>query len=239
MFKMRQIKEHPVKAATAIIVASFAAIAWIYGTGVKYDTLKFVSVTYDSVVELLTPILLLALFVERTLEVFVASGRKLERAGIDLELASAKLKRAQLDKEVEKLTQLMAADEFAKQEEEARRKIIERCKEITEKEVGKADTAVNEAEGKVDEYRSETRVITFAFGTALGILIALAGVRAVGPLVDYQPANWSTLQLILFHGIDVVLTGALLAGGASGFSQVLTVFSEMTEKMRRRAMSDS
>ena len=83
MTSAKWLADHPFAGASLLLAAGFAAISIIFGSDAQYDTLNFVPVTYDAVVDLLTPILLIALFVERALEVFVATGRKLERTERD------------------------------------------------------------------------------------------------------------------------------------------------------------
>lgn len=64
-------------------------------------------------------------------------------------------------------------------------------------------------------------------------MVALASVRFMAPLVDFELAAWVPFQLFLFHSLDVLLTAALLAGGANGVHQIIAVFADFTAQTRK------
>jgi len=77
------------------------------------------------------------------------------------------------------------------------------------------------------EYRSQTQQIAFLISLATGIVISLLGVRALQFFFD--DASLAALpprQHHLFQALDVVLTGALISGGADALHQVVTVFTD-------------
>ena len=60
---------------------------------------------------------------------------------------------------------------------------------------------------------------TTALGMALGVLAALVGVRALGPFIEV--GEFQGTQGQWFAGVDVLITGALLAGGADGLHTIV------------------
>ena len=78
-----------------------------------------------------------------------------------------------------------------------------------------------------------TRRITFAVGTLGGLILGMVGVRVHNPLIEFDPQKWSDFQEISFHSCDVNLTAGVLAGGASGVHQIVSVFGDFTDKTRK------
>ena len=71
---MKIIEQNPVRATGVLVVVAVVIVAFVIGSDAQYDTLNFLPTTYDAVVDILTPIFLVALLVERALEVFVGTG---------------------------------------------------------------------------------------------------------------------------------------------------------------------
>lgn len=70
------------------------------------------------------------------------------------------------------------------------------------------------------EFRAETRVKTALVGFCVGIFMALAGIRIFTNMFEFEDA--STLQILLFDMFELVLMGALMAGGSKGINKVLS-----------------
>ena len=81
-------------------------------------------------------------------------------------------------------------------------------------------TALTEASSALGAFRADTKEIALCIGFVFGVLVALAGVRALGGLVA-APAGAT-----LFTAVDTVITGAVLAGGSEGIHQMVNVFSD-------------
>lgn len=89
--------------------------------------------------------------------------------------------------------------------------------------------ALKAAKDRLTCYRAGTRLLTIAFSTTLGTLIALAGVRALSPLFEApydQIAGW---QWALLHFMDALTTVALVSGGAGGIHKLLSVIGDRME----------
>lgn len=108
--------------------------------------------------------------------------------------------------------------------------------------------AIKTASDSLNEYRGQTQQYAFLVSLILGSLAAMSGVRALWPLLSTaQITNAGTLtgvsgqQQIAFLVVDVVLSAAMLAGGADGIhsmTNALTSYLDATgEKARQNAAS--
>jgi hypothetical protein len=86
--------------------------------------------------------------------------------------------------------------------------------------------AVLEAQAKLAEYRGATQKYAFSSAFLLGLLAAFVGVRSLGLFLPaVLPATIGKGQLGAFSVFDVVLTAALLAGGAHGLHAPINAFT--------------
>ena len=70
-----------------------------------------------------------------------------------------------------------------------------------------------------------------------GLLISLAGLRCLAGLVQLQPADGTVIepfQKFLFHFVDVLLTGGLIAGGSEGLHKIAQVYATMIDTTNKR-----
>ena len=92
-------------------------------------------------------------------------------------------------------------------------------------------------------YAARTERITFIAGTAIGVVLASLGLRMLGLFVD--PEAFRTLPIMqqkLFTTADVLLTGAVLGGGADALHKLVSVFTNFMDSSakwaRQRAPKD-
>lgn len=89
--------------------------------------------------------------------------------------------------------------------------------------------ALHAAQKNLADYRAETKEVALCVGFVLGIAVSLAGIRSFASIVDAVPAgNW------LFSTVDVLVTGAVLAGGSEGVHQMVNVFSNFLASLADR-----
>ena len=140
----------------------------------------------ENVIGLLSGLVVIALFVERAVEVFLTPlrGTTCQKMTRDL-----KLKRGKVDKENPE-----SASELKK------------------------------AEYELLDYKGQTRSIAFLVSLALGMTVSASGVRGLASLLDAKGCS------AVFNALDVLLTGALVAGGADGIHKIATVFTSFLEK---------
>jgi hypothetical protein len=147
----------------------------------------------------IAPLLLVALFVERALEVFVTAWRGGETDTLRKEAAIA-----------DKAASEPNADATAKD-------------------------AAGTCQKKLVQYKGETRRIAFMAGIAIGTVIAAVGIRAFEIFVD--AAHFETIsstQQSVFHIVDVIVTGAVIGGGADGLHKVIQVFTNFMESTAQK-----
>jgi hypothetical protein len=87
-----------------------------------------------------------------------------------------------------------------------------------------------EAKKEIAAYKGETQRIAFTAGIALGVLVSATGVRCLALLLypDEIEALTGT-QMYLFNALDVLITGAVIGGGAEGIHKIVKVFTTFLE----------
>jgi archaellum biogenesis protein FlaJ (TadC family) len=98
----------------------------------------------------------------------------------------------------------------------------------TDKDKAAKDAAT--ARGQSVTYRTETKEMALLVGFAFGIFVSLAGVRALhGLLADSAPTG------TLFTVADILVTGAMLAGGSEGIHRMANAFTSFMDSLSSRA----
>ena len=77
-------------------------------------------------------------------------------------------------------------------------------------------------------YRSQSRRLAIFIGVAWGLVVAFAGVRALGTLTD--TAGLVEPQVKYFRWIDIFLTGVMLAGGSDQFNKFSKAFASVMQR---------
>ncbi len=144
---------------------------------------------------LLSSLLLIALFVERTLEVFLTTWRGPVAAGKDRDIELKNKEISNMESQVPKET-----DEID----------------------GARDELKEFVKGR-EEYRMQTRSLSLGLGLFAGVLVSAVGIRALRELVASVPAEG--LQAIFFNFVDIVLTGCLIAGGSDGIHKISELYN--------------
>ena len=77
----------------------------------------------------------------------------------------------------------------------------------------------------LNAYRGETQKLAFFVSILLSFLVAMAGIRAIGPFLDFAKFHDKTItseaQRLFFLTVDMLLSTALLAGGADGIHAIV------------------
>ncbi|MHB1865534.1 MAG: hypothetical protein ACYCPS_05270 [Candidatus Saccharimonadales bacterium] len=100
--------------------------------------------------------------------------------------------------------------------------------------------SVASAADDLSSYKGQTQRFAFLTSLTVGLIASLAGVRALTPFLKPDALNaLNPAQHALFIGFDVVLTAALLAGGADGLHSVISAFTSFFDSTAQRATNAS
>jgi hypothetical protein len=103
------------------------------------------------------------------------------------------------------------------------------------------------ASAALDKYKAKTQQIAFATSLTFGFAVSIVGVRTLWPLlapavdpakaVDTASklASVSLHQSTAFTVVDILLTAALLAGGADGIHSVVTAFTSFFDASAKKS----
>jgi len=156
------------------------------------EVITLADYTVSDYVELMTPFLLVALFIERALEVFLTVWRGPKSAEMEHDLKFQKGKK------------------------------------------GGADAGKTE-ERKLLAYKQGTQARAFGVAVVVGIIISALGLRALEMLFDADVfASLPELQRGMIQVLDILITGALLGGGADGVHKVLALFTTYMDETKRK-----
>lgn len=183
----------------ALAVAVTAVAAFAAG---RTGLVTFQPITAGEFTQRLSGLLLVALFIERALEVFISGWRGPGESRLRRAVA-----RARPD----------ASGGGGGQAAGAESEPLERSR----------DALVH--------YKAETRRIAFVASVLLGVAVAAMGVRVLGQFID--PSVFAELggaQRQGFQLLDILLTGAALAGGSDGLHQLIETFTGFLESSKER-----
>ena len=96
------------------------------------------------------------------------------------------------------------------------------------------------ASDALDAYQGDTQRRAFAVSIALSALVAMAGFPSLGLFVDAEKCTWlsptyHSHQAQFFHCVDLMLSTALLAGGADGIHSVVNAVTSFFQATAEKA----
>ena len=92
-----------------------------------------------------------------------------------------------------------------------------------------ATTALENAKTARATFRAKTMRLAMLGGLVLGVIISALGFRVLQTLIDTTSLT-NGLQRSVFNFVDIILTGAVLAGGSDGIHKLAEVYRAFTEK---------
>jgi phage gp16-like protein len=107
----------------------------------------------------------------------------------------------------------------------------------TPEEKKKASDALNAYVGKTTQY-------AFTVATMFGLVAAMVGIRALWPFLNQNAISYfgtapAAAQKNTFVVFDVVLSAALVAGGANGVHSVITAFTSFFDASAQKSQNSS
>ena len=159
--------------------------------------------TYEVAQSLIAVLIVLAVFLERALEVYVSTVRQPGRPNTDAETFEFQHLKGQVP-------------DGAKADDALQAKIDAAQKALTEKQK------------ELDLYRAETMRIIHVVMVLAAILLSIVGPRTLDEF--YALPGPGTLIGNLSHFIDILLTAGLIGGGAKGINKVSQVLGSYSDK---------
>jgi hypothetical protein len=96
-----------------------------------------------------------------------------------------------------------------------------------------ADDELKELMARRTEHSSSTRRLALPAALLGGLAISAVGLRALEPLFQPVDASWtSSAQAPWFVAVDVLVTGAVLAGGSDGIHWIVALYRDWMDKNR-------
>ena len=188
------------KVGSVIACLAIVALLVIAANKLAPDPVTFKPITKDSFMGTLSWLFVVALFIERAVEVIVSVMRDSGAAPMADAVKAAKEKAA----------------------EQVR---------VTPGAVAYLD-GLHAAQKTLSAYRAETKEFALCVSFVLSLFVSLAGVRAFDSIVNKVPdANW------LFATADMIVTGAVLAGGTDAIHQMANVFTDFMTRASEKAQS--
>jgi|SRR5215813_3518083 len=187
-------------AAEKISITSFKGIAVLVLIGGVVLGLRsqhpvnvnFPELLKENVIGLLTGLIVIALFIERAVEVIVSPWR-----GPRSQMMTKKIKY-----EKDKLEKGSVPE-------------------------------LSEMESELLRHKAVTKRIASVIALALGMTISASGVRGMKSLMGLEMEACTPF----FSALDVLLTGALLGGGADGLHRIVVVFTSIMDKSAEKTKS--
>jgi hypothetical protein len=101
-------------------------------------------------------------------------------------------------------------------------------------------TTIEFADAEFQEYKGKTQQYAFCASMSFSLAAAYVGVRALWPFVDHTTfEKLGGNQQWMFLVVDVVLSAALLAGGADGIHSVINAFTTFFDTTAQKAQQSA
>ena len=222
-----------IKRNVSLIVFGLATAAFLIVAVLKdLVGIRLVSDLGTKLPGVLGSLLVVSLFVERVIEVFVSIWRDQEVDQLEQKLANWQDMLARRKQDIAELVK-EAADPSTPPN---------RKQEINDRVLPEKRLILDEAEKGEDEakkllvpYYAYTRRVSMWAGMAVGVLAATVGFRFLFQVVDLAGGSLSEAQKGWFTFADVLLTGAILAGGSKAIHSIFAVYESFMDNTQKRA----
>lgn len=226
-----------------LIIVGFGAV--LLPASLSPNLFIFKKFGLPEITQLFTFLLLVSLFLERALEVFITTWRRPGEEEFSGKVRHCERRIAELKEQIRKrgnqvetvATKTTSEDalksekrtEFMQSPGDTSGLLVELDKEITQL------SGFNQERGR---FKSGTRKIALWSALFVGVLVSGAGVRGFETLVDLRALPDAPLlytgQIFLFRSLDTLLTGGLIAGGSEGMHKLTQVFSAFLDETRNQ-----
>lgn len=190
---------------------------------------------FSALPSLFSSLLLVSLFVERVIEVFVSVWSDRQSAVHQQNLEYWQSRQARLDQEVQKL---VAERDGTPAPDSSRKVVIDQLLEQKRNGSEEADAAMDVEEKALLPFEARTRKVSTWIGLVVGMFTAAVGFRFLAQIVDLsallKPTDQGASQQYgWFVVADVLLTGAVLAGGSKLVHQIFSVYNTFMDATQK------
>ncbi|MEM9670432.1 MAG: hypothetical protein AAF950_16040 [Pseudomonadota bacterium] len=181
----------------------------------SFASIELDEVTPEQVGQLFLSLIFVALVIERATEVYLNTSIQPEK-----ELLLTEVKALQM--QVRTAREALNIERMAASSNAAMISDREQSLDVAIHQLNSAkSTAAPSLHKLSNKAQKEAAIVTML----LGIIAAIVGIRTLNPFVpDEGFAAFTNVQKSLVAGVDVLLTGALLAGGADALHQIVRRF---------------
>lgn len=166
--------------------------------------------TTGQVMSLLGSVFVVTLFVERAQEVILTNWRAYGSEALDLALTAQA------------------------------RQVARMAQEGNGTELDEAEARLEQLRQEKLRYRARTRIYAMRIGVIMGVAVSMAGLRTLGVLVPEATVQaFGLLQQILFHTMDVIITGGVIAGGSDGIHKMAEWYRVAVESRSRQIRGEA
>jgi hypothetical protein len=182
---------------------------------------------------------LVSLFVERVIEVFVSVWSDRQTAVHEQNLDYWQSRQGRLAQDVQKL---VAERDGTPTPDAARKATIDQLLQQKRASIEEADANADIEMKALLPFEARTRKVSIWIGLVVGLFTSAVGFRFLSQIVDvsaiYKPAEHvNSEQFGWFVAADVLLTGAVLAGGSKLVHQIFSVYDSFMDSTQK-SLSD-
>ncbi len=226
-------KQNPITPLIPIGIAFVGVALFVFLPNVDALAPKYGNLGAGDLAALILGLVAVALFIERAAQVYLGIWRGAGRAELRQKLTAANQQVAETTAALERMAQKETLTINEKEEIGEYMTSLENQKRHAE----------NQAQ-ELANYRAETARWALTINLILGLLVAAVAARSLGPMFDWTgcpatpsdgctpvtPSSW-------FIMVDILITGALLGGGADGLNKIISVFTAYAEEAKSKVQN--
>jgi hypothetical protein len=210
-----------------------AGMLWFAGITQTVE-LKFTENLGTTLVGVFSSMLLVSLFVERVIEVFVSLWSDRQSAVHEQNLEYWQSRQARLKDEIQAL---VAERNGTPAPDPDRKAKIDELLGTKRTEMESANANADIEEKSLLPFQARTRKVSSVVGLVVGILAAAVGFRFFSQIVVLNSEFRVSVQYSCFVAADVLLTGAVLAGGSKLIHKIFSVYESFMTSTQK-SLSD-
>lgn len=189
----------------------------------------------SKVPSLLGSLLVVSLFVERVIEVFVSIWRDEATDMLEQQLANNQDTQARRKREIADLLQEASDPKTT----DARKLEIQAVLGEKRSELDQAEKGEDVVQQQLVPKYAHTRRVSTWVGLAVGVLASAVGFRFFNQTVQFDQAVLPESQKAWFTFADVLLTGAILAGGSKAIHNIFSVYDTFMNSTEKRTSASA